>query len=387
MIPSRDVSVGTVREQGGRFEFVDALRGFAALAVVLPHAVGLFIYPHDSWLSRLFLRLADYGRASVEVFFVVSGFAIAYSLRAAASDGFSLRRFILRRAVRLDPPYWVGLLWNGVVVAIRARATHQPLSAPSLPKVIAHIFYLQDILGLGQFNIVFWTLCLEFQLYFVFAAMIRIASSFAKARSDSESELELELNPQGETDTYGWLMVAAFFLSLVISHSVWPMLPGWFVPFFYLFLAGSLAAWRTLGRISERLFQLCLLSMGLSLFFRPELPRVLGFLTALALYLAIRRQALHRWFSARPAQWLGRISYSVYLVHAPLAVFFLGLRTRISSDSKLVSLLCLVGTYVCTIALAQLLHVAIEVPCMRLSQLLKQPRPLERPRAAELPPA
>src|SRR6188474_2369982 len=60
--------------QSRRFEFVDALRGFAALAVVLPHAVGLFIYPHPSWLSRLFLWLAEYGAAGVEIFFVVSGF-------------------------------------------------------------------------------------------------------------------------------------------------------------------------------------------------------------------------------------------------------------------------------------------------------------------------
>src|SRR4051812_24749623 len=120
---------------GTRFEFVDALRGLAALAVVLPHAAGLFSYPHRSWLSDVFLQLADYGRASVEVFFVVSGFAIAYSLRNAVTDGFSLGRFLLRRAVRLDPPYWVGLLLSGLVVAIRARATHQPIVLPPIGKV------------------------------------------------------------------------------------------------------------------------------------------------------------------------------------------------------------------------------------------------------------
>ncbi len=375
MIPELGVSDVTVRGQGRRFEFVDALRGFAALMVVLPHTVGLFAYDHESWLSQFFLRLADYGRASVEVFFVVSGFAIAYSLREAAIDGFSLRRFILRRAVRLDPPYWVGLLWNGLVIAIRARATRQPLFTPTLAKVVAHVFYLQDILGLGQFNIVFWTLCLEFQLYFVFAAMIRLASVFGGVSGGVGSGI------LAETDKYGWMMVTAFFMSLVVSHTIWPMRPGWFVPYFYLFLSGSLAAWLSLGRISDRLFQLCLLAMGLALLFRPELARVLGFLTTVALYVAIRREALHRWLSARSAQGLGRISYSIYLVHAPLAVFFLGLRTRISPNSELVSLFCLAGTYICTIALASILHVIVEVPCMRLSQRLKQPRSLERSRA------
>jgi peptidoglycan/LPS O-acetylase OafA/YrhL len=375
------VSSAAVGGQGRRFELVDALRGLAALAVVLPHAVGLFIYPHPSWLSQLFLRLADYGRSSVEVFFVVSGFAIAYSLRDTASGGFDLGRFMLRRAVRLDPPYWVGLLWNGVVVAIRARATHQPIVLPHPGKVLAHLFYVQDILGLGQFNIVCWTLCLEFQLYLAFAVMIRFVSMLGTAQREPSSGI------LAETDAYGWLMVTGFFVSLVISHTVWPMVPGWFVPFFYLFLSGSLAAWRTLGRISDSLFQVCLLAMGLALLAKPELARALGFLTALVLYAAIRRDALHRWLSARPAQWLGRMSYSIYLVHAPLAVFFLGLRTRVAPDSKLVSLLCLVGVYLCTLALAALLHFTVEVPCLRLSQRLKRSRALEGTRVQQAPPA
>jgi peptidoglycan/LPS O-acetylase OafA/YrhL len=83
MTRDHQLSLPTVRGRGGHFEFVDGLRRLAALAVVLPHVVGLFVYSHDSWLTQLFLRLADYGRSSVEVFFVVSGFAIAYSLRDA----------------------------------------------------------------------------------------------------------------------------------------------------------------------------------------------------------------------------------------------------------------------------------------------------------------
>lgn len=361
-----------------RFELIDAMRGVAALAVVLPHAVGLFIYPHDSWLTSLFLRLADYGRSSVEVFFVVSGFAIAYSLRDSATTGFSLRRFMLRRAVRLDPPYWVGMLWAALVIAIRARATGQPVPVPSLGQVVAHVLYLQDILKIDQLNIVFWTLCLEFQLYLVFALTMRGASALGERPRATTGLL-------AATDMRGWLMVTAFFASLILSHTVWPMRPGWFVPFFYLFLSGALAAWRVLGRISDRLFVICLVSMGLGLFLRPELQRVLGLLAALLIYVAIHRSALHRWLTGWVAQWLGRISYSIYLVHAPLTFFFLGLRTRIASNSPALSIALLAGTYLFTLALATLLHVTIEVPCLRLAQQLKRPRPLRGSRVA--PPA
>jgi peptidoglycan/LPS O-acetylase OafA/YrhL len=381
MVRAAQVSTAGPSGQGGRFELVDGLRGLAALAVVLPHAVGLFIYPEASRLSQFFIRLADYGRSSVEVFFVVSGFAIAYSLRDAVDGGFSLWRFLLRRAARLDPPYWVGLLWNGLVLAIRARAIHQPIAFPHLGKVLAHLFYLQDILGLGQFNIVCWTLCLEFQLYFVFAALMRLASFRRSARGEPSSGL------WAQADLSGWLMVFAFFVCLILSHTVWPMRPGWFVPFFYLFLSGSLAAWRTLGRISDTLFQLCLLGMGIALAFKPELARILGFLTTLLIYAALRRDALHRWLSVRPVQWLGSVSYSIYLVHAPLAVCFLGLRTRAAPDSKLMSFVCLAGVYGATLASASLLHRTVEVPCLRFAQRLKRWPKARSSSVREAPPA
>ena len=380
MVRRVHVSVASARAPGARFQLVDALRGLAALAVVLPHAVGLFFYPHESWLSRLFVRLAEFGIGSVDVFFVVSGFAIAYSLRDTTTEGFSLGRFVLRRAVRLDPPYWVALLWSGLVVAIRARSNHQPVLLPHAGKVLAHLFYLQDILGYGQFNVVFWTLCLEFQLYLVFALMMRFVNALRTAPRESSSRT------LGETDPFGWLMVAGFFVTLIVSHTVWPMRPGWFVPFFYLFLSGSLAAWLTLGRISERLFVACLACMGLALLLRPELPRVLGFLTTLVLYAALRKNALHRWLSGAALQWLGRISYSIYLVHAPLVVLFLGVRTRLAPDSKLVSFLCLAGAYACTVAFASVFHVVVEVPCLRLSRHLKRSASLEDPRVEQAPP-
>jgi peptidoglycan/LPS O-acetylase OafA/YrhL len=127
-----------------------------------------------------------------------------------------------------------------------------------------------------------------------------------------------------------------------------------------------------LDRISDRLFLLCLIAMALGLLARPELPRAAGFLTSLVLYVAIRRAALHRWLAVRPAQWLGRISYSVYLIHVPLATLFLGLRTRLAPDSLWVSLSCLAGLYAVTLALASLFHTVVEVPSIRLSQQLKR---------------
>ena len=161
-----------------RFSFIDGLRGIAALAVVLPHARGLFAAPTNA-ASNAMAVCAEYGGRGVQLFFVISGFVIAYSLRDATRGSFSLKTFILRRAIRLDPPYWVAILVKWTVGALQSLVTHKEVWIPTAPNLLAHMFYLQDILGHGQMNAVFWTLCIEFQLYIVFAALLVVSNWLA----------------------------------------------------------------------------------------------------------------------------------------------------------------------------------------------------------------
>jgi peptidoglycan/LPS O-acetylase OafA/YrhL len=367
MLLVRRLTVRPSGKQTNRFELVDGLRGLAALAVIVPHATGLFAFPGANRLSLFFLDLAPFGAGGVEVFFVVSGFAIAYSLRDTVSQRLDLGRFVLRRAVRLDPPYWAGLLLYGATSVLRALVAHQPIGLPQPAKVLAHVFYLQDLLRYGQFNVVFWTLCLEFQLYLVFAALTRAVGLLPAPLSKPEREVHVR------RDRLGLVTVAIFVPFLLISHTVWPFEKGarWFVPFFYLFLAGALVAWRVLGRISDKTCLGCLLLMSLGVLWAPNVARLFGVVTAFVIYLAARRDRLHRWLSARPFQWLGRISYSIYLVHVPVAILVLGLRARVAPTSNTVSLLAFVGVYAGTLALAYLVNLTIESPCLRLAQRLK----------------
>lgn len=64
-----------------RFEFIDGLRGLAALSVVLFHlhvAIDHLIpSAFPSYLSQIF----SFGYLGIQIFFVISGFVIAYSLR------------------------------------------------------------------------------------------------------------------------------------------------------------------------------------------------------------------------------------------------------------------------------------------------------------------
>ena len=92
-------------EERDRIHVLDSLRGVASLAVCWMHLTSFkYNTPDGPFYSSLRLT-GSYGWLGVEVFFVISGFVIPYSLDRA---GYRLRdypRFVAKRLVRLDPPY------------------------------------------------------------------------------------------------------------------------------------------------------------------------------------------------------------------------------------------------------------------------------------------
>ena len=98
---------------------------------------------------------------------------------------------------------------------------------------MSHLFYLQNVLGYGDINVVFWTLCIEVQFYLVFCLLLGLSQGLNVL--------------QGETrlawDKY--LFVALYVLSLA-----WPALlladqPAWglFLPHWHAFLLGAIVWW------------------------------------------------------------------------------------------------------------------------------------------------
>lgn len=108
------------------WRIINALRGFAALGVVVNHARGLLfsddvlyathVHPKQSWqiwewVLMLATQFATLGSEFVILFFVLSGFSIAHSLSANVDTV----GFYKRRLVRLYPTYVIGLVWALVV--------------------------------------------------------------------------------------------------------------------------------------------------------------------------------------------------------------------------------------------------------------------------------
>lgn len=156
----------------GRLQSIDALRGVAALGVVLYHAVlqtqnGV---PHNilQWPVKLGVFVSSLGYIGVFLFFVISGFCIHLQWARAKAEGrqpnIQFGSFWRRRLRRLYPPYLIALaLFLGLAaVTSGINVTHF-----FVYDVVMHLLMLHNLDPHTCYSIngVFWTLAVEEQLY------------------------------------------------------------------------------------------------------------------------------------------------------------------------------------------------------------------------------
>src|SRR5947209_7676075 len=100
-----------------RLTAIDALRGAAALGVVIAHvpfqwnALPVEQAALASALPVFVTAITDYGRFGVHLFLIISGFCIHLRVaRGGGTAGVDVVRFWRRRLTRLYPPYFVALI-------------------------------------------------------------------------------------------------------------------------------------------------------------------------------------------------------------------------------------------------------------------------------------
>jgi len=99
----------TQTREPARLESLDSIRGIAALAVLLGHTVGAFVWPNH-WTRFPLLNVLFDGRSAVTMFFVLSGFVLAKPYLAQhpgkAPRKINLPTFYLRRCTRIWIPWF-----------------------------------------------------------------------------------------------------------------------------------------------------------------------------------------------------------------------------------------------------------------------------------------
>lgn len=163
----------------GRLQSIDALRGVAALGVVLYHAVlqTQNAVPQNilQWPVRGGMFLSSLGYIGVFLFFVISGFCIhlqwAKSRAAGKPSSIEFGPFWKRRIRRLYPPYILALV---LFMALAAMTSGINVTHFFVYDVVMHLLMLHNLDPQTCYSIngVFWTLAVEEQLYLAYFLLL-----------------------------------------------------------------------------------------------------------------------------------------------------------------------------------------------------------------------
>ena len=151
-----------------KFENIQALRGVTVLLVVFCH---LQVIEQKYSHGAIFLPdWLDYAIASVDLFFVISGFVIATVTRGQFQSLSKAGRFIFQRVTRIYPPYWfystlVLIIWLYKPEMVNAGQGHQ------INLLASFLIIPQDLLPLVMVG---WTLIHEMYFYIVITVMMPI---------------------------------------------------------------------------------------------------------------------------------------------------------------------------------------------------------------------
>jgi peptidoglycan/LPS O-acetylase OafA/YrhL len=364
-----------------RYRSLDALRGLAALSV---------LFFHTTWPNHF--TATPFARncyTAVDLFFLLSGFVIAASYATRLDSKQDLSAFIVRRFFRVYPLHAGVLAFLMALECVKfimqtrdvqsSFASHGAFAGPnSISLLLANLFFLQ---GTGLFretswNAPAWSVSSEFVAYLLFA----VAAYFGLIRN----AFFLIACAGSGLIGYGALALHFGTLDLAADFGILRCLAGFpiGVAMFQLCARERLAILRrTRGLTATLLEGMALLAVALAL----SMARGAAiFLTvpafiALVLLFQAERGFFSRVSNHAALQWLGAISYSVYLVHLPLrnilikAAQFFGAPSLPSGGERvLLDIPPLAGDallaifVVATLTVANLTFRAIEQPGRRL---------------------
>jgi peptidoglycan/LPS O-acetylase OafA/YrhL len=322
-----------------RLAAFDGLRAVAAVSVLAYHVSLSCGLSRSGALAPVFAQLKD----GVTVFFVISGFLLYLPCARALTTGEALpdwRSYMQRRVIRIVPGYWVAL----TVLAFGPLSSSMMTSNWWRFYGFAQVYNPETIMtGLG----VAWSLCVEVSFY-ALLPMFAIGAAALARRSSSRApqgvQLILLAAAAGATLILRFALAAAPVAQ--VPHSGFVLatsLPG-FLDWFAAGMALAVLAagwqsqdgrWRRLLALAQRpgrcwaLAAVCLAGAAAAAGGDLFLP-LYGLTSHLAVGLAAALLVLPaaaptasagvvlRLLEARPARWIGTISYGIYLWHVPL---------------------------------------------------------------------
>jgi len=156
---------------------IGLLRGLASAMVCYYHLAheNHRLLPPESIVKQS----GAWGWAGVQVFFIISGFVIPYSMFVNNYSHQKVWIFLKKRIIRIEPPYLISIvlvLLLNYVSTLSSNYQGQPFKI-DWANVAGHIAYLNIFTGQKWLQDVYWTLAVEFQFYLLIAAVYGLVVS------------------------------------------------------------------------------------------------------------------------------------------------------------------------------------------------------------------
>lgn len=363
-----------------RLRQLDALRGLAAMAVVLHHLVWTRVdtqahtpnLPDWFWLGFHLLHPAFAGHEAVLLFFVLSGLVLTGAV--VRRERLAYPGYLMHRVARIYVPYLAAILlaiaacywFRGRIPAWTPWTAGAWQIGPNATSMAQHVLFLGTYPL--YFNNVIWSLIMELRISIVFPFLV-----YGLRR----------LGLRWGVVVVGVLGLADAVVAPLAGAHLSPGLADLYrtAHFGIFFALGAMLALHAeaIGRVYLRLGPAARIALGLTSFLalgyfdailNVRLPHLevdlVGALGAAGLLAcAMHDRWLARVLDRKPLLWLGDISYSLYLLHLPVIMVLIALWGGIV-PYLLLALLAVV----CSLAVARLFWALVEVPSRALGKAL-----------------
>lgn len=348
-----------MKSQHSRLEWIDSIRAFAAIFVMALHLWGIayanvaspgYIAIAINWSVY---GIADIGKIGVIIFFAVSGFVIPFSLLRGSAN--NLPRFIISRIFRLYPIYWVSIFIAVVIFGYASSST----------QLVANITMFQKFIGFDDIVGLYWTLQIEL-VFYILCAILFLFNTLNKDRTLFRNM---------------YFFIAVALLMAVARYITQKKLPvamplSLSVMFFgfiwrkYLLSEGSIRRGSIiicLAVFFAALVPVTLLAYNSDMGFDERWYRYFAtYLAALSIFIFFTRV-----FTVKNAvaAYLGKISYSIYLLHGLIGRPILEYLLQYKAVSPYIMLS---ASALFVVAVSSVTYYIIEKPFIELSRRINR---------------
>lgn len=348
-----------------RLPNLDALRFFLATIVIFFHLPQL---SHNQGLPHLpIVPFFNRGAEAVYMFFVLSGFLIIRLIyRDKMQDRFSIKKFYIRRVLRIFPLYYLivifGFLFYNIILPFLEIPfeIHYKLQEG----VLLTVFFLPNIFAKlytpGGILEILWSIGIEEQFYLMIAPLLFFIS---------------------KNKVLKFLVVLTFIYFSMFHLDIFSILKEFHFVYFYLFFGGIISILEEnnmLEILKKSIIIPIVITIVTILYFFTDVFQFNNLLsnnlfTMVLFGLFVHSLAYNNFGKIIKSSWLthwGQISYGIYMYHVIVinAVVYFCLKlqqTKIFSDSIMIVMIYIL-TFVVTIAMAHLSYTYFETYFLKL---------------------